>query len=221
MSEPVGNSPRSQGDIPDIPGNSLKGRDLRGGEAKDPMEPAQKIIEGKVVTRKQPWYKRFARSMVADDAQSIGDWVLVDVFVPAVKNLIHDIVTGGVDRTLYGTSRARRSIYGERREGLRTRYDRMSEPGEPRRMLSREARARHDFDDVVLGSYEEAVDVVKALIDRVERYGAASVADLYDFVGVTGSFMDQRWGWTDLRLADVRQTRGGFLLDLPAPEPLR
>jgi hypothetical protein len=87
--------------------------------------------------------------------------------------------------------------------------------------MSREAQRRHDFDEVVLDINSEAIEVVEALIARVVRYGAASVADLYDLVGVTGSFADQKWGWTDLSTADVRPSRGGFLLDLPQPEPLR
>jgi hypothetical protein len=219
MSEPVGNSPRAPGDIP---GNARKDREARQEKEVEPREPVQKIIEGKVVTRRPPWYKRFGRSLIADDAQSMGDWIMVEIILPAVRNLISDTVKGSTDRILYGTSRARRSGLVGDRPGLRTRYDRISsDPGEPRRMLSRESRARHDFDDVVLSTHAEAVDVVEALIARVERYGAASVSDLYELVGVTGSFADQRWGWTDLRDADVRQVRGGFLLDLPRPEPIR
>lgn len=218
MSEPVGNSPRSPGDIP---GNSRKDREARQEKEVEAREPVQKIIEGKVVTRRPPWYKRFGRSLIADDAQSMGDWIMVEIILPAVRNLISDTVKGSTDRILYGTSRARRSgIVGER-PALRTRYDRISDPGEPRRMLSRESRARHDFDDVVLTTHAEAVEVIEAMIDRVQRYGATSVADMYELVGVTGSFADQRWGWTDLRDADVRQVRGGFLLDLPRPEPIR
>jgi hypothetical protein len=221
MSEPVGNSPRS---LSDMPGNTHKEREARQEkEAKEAPEKAEKIIEGKVITRKPPWFKRIARSMIAEDAQSLGDLLIIDVIVPSIKNLVADIIGQGTTRILFGTARNRgRSIVGDR-PGLRTRYDLVGGGGapEPRRMLSRESRARHDFSDVVLDTRAEAIDVVEALIRRVDRYGSASVSDLYDLVGVTGSFQDQRWGWTDLRTADVRQVRGGFLLDLPLPDPLR
>lgn len=223
MSEPVGNSPRTPGDVPS---NAHRVRQTPRAEAvestevKEVKDPVNKIIEGKVTTRKIPWYKRFAHSLVADDTQSMGDWVMQEVIIPSIRNLISDTVRGSTDRLLYGTARARGPARIGERPGLRTRYDQMSDH-EPRRMLSRDARARHDFNDVVLDSRTEAIEVIEALIDRVDRYQSATVADLYDLVGVTGSFADQRWGWTDLRTADVRQVRGGFLLDLPSPEPLR
>lgn len=217
MSEPVGNAARTPGDVPS---NTLKGREAPKREVVEDAPPAEKMVEGNVITRKVPWYKRFAKSLIAEDATSIGDYLIVDILVPAVKNLIADTIKGGTDRVIYGQARGRgRGVLGDR-PGLRTRYDQMSDR-EPRRMLSRESRATHNFSDIVLSDREEAVEVVEALIDRVERYRSAAVSDLYDFVGETGSYADRNWGWTDLRGADVRQVRGGWLLDLPSPEPLR
>lgn len=220
MSEPVGNSPRTPGDVPGNSHRTQQAKQKEPVEVTEVKEPVNKIIEGKAVARKVPWYKRFAHKLVADDAQSMGDWVMQEVLIPSLRNLISDTVNGSTQRLLYGTARPRGATRVGERPGLRTRYDQMSDH-EPRRMLSRESRARHDFNDVVLDTRSDAIDVVEALIDRVERYQSASVSDLYDLVGVTGSFADQRWGWTNLRDADVRQVRGGFLLDLPSPEPLR
>lgn len=220
MSEPVGNAARTPGDVPS---NTLKGRDAPKKEVAEDAPPAEKIVEGKVVTRKVPWYKRFASNLIADDATSMGDWIMQEVILPSVRNLISDAVKGSTDRVLYGSrGRAGGSILGNRGGSLRTRYDRMSEEREPRR-LTREARARHDFDEVVLDSRSEAIEVIEALVDRAVRYKAVTVSDLYDLLGVTGSYADRSYGWSEaeLRYADVRQTRGGYLLELPKPEPLR
>lgn len=231
MSEPVGNQSRSKakpgGDMSAIAGNSHKTRTAAEAEVATVAESpdkAEKMVEGKVVTRKMPWWKKFASSMVADDAQNVGDYILTDVVVPSARRLIVEIVEGAVNRVIFGTSRARRTS-GFGTTSLRhVPYDRLSDRGverDPRRGISQAARARHDFDEVVLETREEAVIVIDALIDRVSRYGATTVADLYDILGVTGSYVDQKWGWTDLITADVRQVRGGFLLDLPRPEPIR
>lgn len=233
MSEPVGNAPRNPGDIP---GNSHKER------LKDPTStplpapgtvPPQKkeeltqITTSKGVVRKQAWYKRFGRSLIADDVTNIREWIMVEVVVPSIRNLLADSIKGSTDRVLYGQARGRGRGFGYQggyvggveRPGLRTRYDKMAD-GEPRKMLSREARARHDFDGVVLDSHAEAAAVIDALIHRVEMFGAATISDLYDLVGVSGSYADRNYGWTDLRTADVREYGGAWLLDLPATELL-
>lgn len=226
MSEPVGNQPRkkppSPGSMAAITGNSHKERGADA-ETTAEREPAEKIVEGRVISRKQPWWKRFRQTMLAEDAGNVGEYILTDVVIPATKNLIVDMIGQSIERVLFGTSRGRvrRSPLGA---SLRDQvnYNRFSGDREPvRRPMSREARARHDFNEIVLENRTEAIEVVEALIDRISRYGAVTVADLYDFVGTTGSFADQRWGWSDLTTADVRQVPGGFLLDLPAPEPIR
>jgi hypothetical protein len=226
MSEPVGNSPRKKPDTQSgmaaISGNSHKDRET----AKDnpEREPIEKMIEGKVISRKQPVWKRFTRSMIADDVGNVGEYILTDVVIPATKNLIVDMVGQSIERVLFGTSRGRirRSPLGmslRDQVNYSGRYSGDREP--PRRPMSREARARHDFNEIVLENRTEAIEVLEAMVARIVRYGAVTVADLYDFVGTTGSFADQRWGWSDLTTADVRQVPGGFLLDLPAPEPIR
>lgn len=216
-SEPVGNRPRNL----DIPGNSHKAREAE--STPEPIiekDPIQKIIEGKVVRKKVPWYKRVATSMIAEDAGSVREYLIDDVVGPALRNLVRDMVVGSVDRTLFGQARTRRNVVGGGPvSSIRNKYHDV--PTERPRVLSRESRARHDFDDIVLDSRSEALEVIEFLVQRIEKYNVATVSDLYDALGVTGDFAAQRWGWTDLRDAYIRQTRAGFLLDLPRPESLR
>lgn len=227
MSEqPVGNMPRSSG----IPNNSHKARENNApAPSGEPREELTKIVTGKVSLKKSPWYKRIGRSLIADDASSVGGYIIEDVVGPAIRNLIYDVITGGAARTLYGSTRGG----GLRREStirgggpvssIRTRYDKMSEegPGGARRGMSQEARARHDFQEVVLGDRQEAVGILEALIDYIGRYGTVTVAELYTLCGVTGSHADRSWGWSDLSTADIRQYRQGWLIDLPDAQPLR
>ena len=67
-----------------------------------------------------------------------------------------------------------------------------------RREPSARNRSRHDFDDIVLDSRGEAEEVLSTLVDLVEDYGVASVADLYDLVGIESTFVDTKYGWTNL-----------------------
>jgi hypothetical protein len=88
-------------------------------------------------------------------------------------------------------------------------------------MLSRRSRARGAFDELIIPSRQEAEEVIERMFDILSRYGAVSVADLYELTGVQSSHTDMKWGWAELRGAKaVRLRQGGFLLDLPEPEPL-
>lgn len=226
-SEPVGNSPRGG-----IPNNSHKERDAVQAQAQHEAaknEPLEAVAHGRKL--KKAWYKRAAGSILADDTSTIGEYILIDVLVPAIKNLLYDIVTQGTGRALYSGGRAnmRGPSFGLRgsQSSIRTKYDQMSSgPGpmmtDPRPSLSREARARHDFSDVVLDSREEAISILDNLISQISQYGVATVRNLYELCGITSNdYMDQKWGWRNLDQADVRQYRGGWLLDLPAPVPFR
>lgn len=231
MSEPVGNAPRASGDIPNIPGNSHKEREAKQKEQKEQpteREPLSRLVEGKVVSRKKPWWKRWKNSLVAEDSQDMGEYIMTEFVIPSLKNLVADAINGYMDRMLFGSSRhrGRGMILGDRRASpiRTTRYDLVTDRDrdrDPRRTLSHQARATHDFDDIVLEHRSDAIDVVETMIDRVRRFGNASVADLYDLVGITPMYTDQRWGWTNLDTANVRQVHGGFLLDLPRTEPIR
>ena len=62
------------------------------------------------------------------------------------------------------------------------------------------------------------------MLDRmneiVETYGLVKVADLYDLVGLTCNYTDNKYGWTSLRTADIVRVRDGYTLKLPKAMPI-
>lgn len=188
----------------------------------------EKVVEGTVVRRKKPWHKKVAALFVGDDMQTVGQYLTFEVLLPAIKDTIVDVATQGVERMFYGEVR---SVH---RKGPRhnssnytnytsySRYQTQAErrPGRPE--ISKRARANHDFDEIILKTRGEAQEVIDRLYDLVAKYDSASVADLYDLVGASSAYTDDKWGWTDLRGAGAtRLSRGGgYLLDLPQPELL-
>jgi hypothetical protein len=79
---------------------------------------------------------------------------------------------------------------------------------------------RQAMGDIIMTSNEEADLVLERLTDIVDNYDTASIADLYDLLGLPHTYIDNKWGWDDLRDADVRQVREGFLIILPPAEPI-
>ena len=137
--------------------------------------------------------------------------------------MISDATKEATDRLLFGSD-SRRVSKSRDREGTYTPYGKMYNNGPsraPQRDLSSRARSQHDFDEIILGSRGEAEEVLDQLGVLVDDYGHAKVSDLYSMVGITGSYIDDRWGWTDLRSATTSRVRQGYLLDLPAPINLK
>lgn len=66
----------------------------------------------------------------------------------------------------------------------------------------------------------EAEDVLMSLNELIDVYGKASVADLYDLVGISGRYTDVKYGWTNLMTASHTRVRDGYLLKLPRVMPL-
>ena len=211
----------------EFPGNSHKEKT----EQQERERPKQdKIVKGVVKQRKPPWTRRVFGAFFADDANSVGRYILMDVLVPALKDTLADMVQQSIERTLYGrVSPHHRSHYGRSRQHPSPiSYNRFSQSpahstwsrSEDRRDISPQARRRHDFDEILLATRVEAVNVLDRLSELCDKYAQVTVSDLYDLVGIEGTFADERWGWIDLRGASTRRVNGGYLLDLPSPRQL-
>lgn len=189
----------------------------------EPTRPkVQKVISGTAVQTKPGMMAKFKELYMGDDARSVGQYLLQEVFVPYTKNLITDIVSQGVERMMYGTATPRSSRRGEKSY---TSYSRISsgrdERREAPRELSRRERADHDFDNITLRTRDDAIQVFETLNDRIDQYDVATVADMLDAVDITPSFADNAWGWVEPMRPSVRRTRNGYMLELPPPVSVR
>lgn len=209
-------------DQDEFPANS---RVNRPAEKPDEKKVERVVLSG-VSRRKPPLGRRFKELFVRGDAQSVGGYILNDILLPAVKDTIADMVSQGIERMLFGEGRSTSRRTGARPGAGPTPYHRYAstppwqkdrQREEPR---SRQARGTHNFDDIILETRVEGEEVVERLYDLVNRYQEATVADLYELVGLPAAFTDEKWGWTELRGAGVTRISNGYLLDLPRPIPL-
>ena len=185
----------------------------------------QRVINTEVKTRRRSLSRRFSDIFFDQDAGDIKSYLFIEVFVPAIKNLILDIVNQGLGMKFYGSGRA----YSNRSNGgnnQKTPYGSFFRPqssqnNSPSKSRVEYSRVSHDFDDIILESKGEADQVIDILNEAISQYGQATVADLYDAVGKTTSFTDNSFGWFDLKRARSVRVRDGYLLDLPRPVSLK
>lgn len=168
--------------------------------------------------------KQFSETFVGGDAKTATRYVMFDVLLPAIKDMVVEAGSQGIEKLIFGDSRRRGSTPPQAGPTGYVNYGRyshaMNKPTAAQRVLSREARARHNFDEIVMDQRAEAEEVIDRLFELVSRYESASVADLYELVGLKSNHTDHNWGWADLTGSGVTRVRGGYLLDLPDPEPL-
>lgn len=188
-------------------------------EEQKSKEVVKKDIQpvAKAKTKKRSEVKKFADVFIAEDITSVKDYIVNDVLIPAAKKAISDIITNGIDMILYGEAKGR----DRRRDGgSRVSYTKYYERDRDRDYdRGRTRRSVYDYDDIILDTRGEAEDVLNRMDDLIDAYGMVSVADLYDLVGISGNYTDNKYGWTNLRNAEVRRTRDGYLLKLPKALP--
>lgn len=184
----------------------------------------EQVTEGEVIRKKKSLSKQFRETFIAGDAKNAAHYAVFSVMIPAAKDMIADAGSQGLERLIFGESKSgRRRPPASASPFGRVAYNRYSTPtseADDRRAMSKRARATHDFDEIILISRTEAETVIDRLFDLVSQYGSASVADLYELVGIESTHTDMKWGWTDVRGAGVSKVRNGYFLDLPDPEPL-
>jgi hypothetical protein len=185
----------------------------------------KRVTSGEAIRKRKSLRRQFSETFVAGDAKGAARYVVLDVLLPAAKDMIVEAGAQGIEKLIYGDSRRRGSIRPQVGNLGYVAYNRYAAqqshpPTSPQRAMSRQARARHNFDEIILDERSEAEEVIDRLFDLVIRYESATVADLYELVGLASTHTDHKWGWTNLQGAGVSRVRGGYLLDLPEPESL-
>lgn len=206
---------------PEMPSNSRE----KGPKKEVEPKKIEQVTVNEVQRRKKPLGKRFTETFVQGEAKGAASYVLYDVLIPAAKDAVADAFSQGIERMLFGEVRSRSRRGASAGPTTYTSYGRYSSgPANVRREeprnISKKARGAHDFDEIILATRPEAEEVIDRLNELLSRYGSASVGDMYELVGITSNYTDEKWGWTDLRGSEIIRVRDGYLLDLPRPDSL-
>ena len=189
------------------------------------------------VRHKKSIWKSVGDRFISEDAEYVGSSLVDDILIPALRDLINDILHGAVDMTFGGGGYYRGSSRRGGRGGSYISYNRYYDDRDSRRRRSRRDRYDDydDDDDYVISKRgidfsefrfeyrEDADDVFEMLCDRLEKYDQVELAYFLDKVGKTvpGNWTTEDWGWTNFAGTKVRgNSRNGWYIDLPRPKEL-
>lgn len=198
-----------------LPDNSHKSRN----EKKEAPEGkrVEKVIHGKAKVKKNNT-RKLSDVFISEDVGNVKNYILMDVIVPSIKKALYELVVGTLDMTLYGG----------RGNGRRPTADKVSfrdynsvSHRDERSYSSNRTASGYSYDDIVVDTRGEAETVLMRLDEVMEEYDCVRVADLYDLVGVTGNYTDNRYGWTNIRNAEVVKVRDGYKIKMPRALPLK
>lgn len=214
-------------ETPDLPGNSNHPL----GDGAKPTKKIDQVVVNPATFKKASFGARFREAVTGGSTDSVFDYVVFEVIVPAAKDMFADAVSSGVERLIFGETRGSRRPRGRGSSSLparnaTTNYTSYSgRPGGAAYAASRSAsvassRGTHEFGEILLATRPEADAVLTCMYDLLEKYEAVCVADLYELVGISPAYTDHNYGWTALTNASYKRTREGYVLVLPKPDHL-
>lgn len=184
------------------------------------------ITTGKVKAKKPSIKSKLVDVFLSEERGNVGQYLTFDVLIPAIKDTICNLGHAALDISFYGGSR--RYTNQSQSDSIYS-YDSCYKPNYSRPQQNqprdRYAHINHEgvfrFDNIEFGMRAEAQEVLDCLIMRIVDSDYATVADLYDLIGRTADFTMERWGWYNLDTAYVTNVRGGFVIRLPKPQPIK
>lgn len=210
-------------EIPDYKPNSKKYKEEQAQKQETDKKKVEKVIHGTAKVKKKSELRKFADNFISEDVDSVKTYVIRDVVIPSVIDLVEDIVVGGIRTLLRGDSGRRESR--DRRYGgspSYVNYTRYSDRRDDRRSSDNQTRRGYGYDDVVVNSRADAEAVIEQMDGLLDTYGMVSVADLYDLVGMSSNYTDNNYGWTNIRNAEpVRLRDGGWMIKMPRAIPIK
>ena len=175
------------------------------------------VVSGPVTIKKKSEVSKFASAFISGETSNLKNHIVMDLLVPTIKKTIYDIFVTTMDTVLFGGNGNR----GERRgNSSYVSYNRYSDRSrESSRYEGSGNRSGYSYNDIIFNNRGEAEEVLSQMDYIIEQYRMVSVADLFDLVGESCNFTDQKYGWTNLRNAEVVRVRDGYMIKLPKALP--
>jgi len=190
-------------------------------EKKDERVEQRPVVKGNVKIKKEPLSRKFSDVFLSDTVGNVKSYIIFDVVVPAIKDLIVSMVTNGTEMLVNGRSGGHRSSNRNDRENY-SRISRGNRIGASEGPIRGNPRDRYSYNDIIFDSRGDAREVLDCMYDILDKFKMVSIADFYELAHAEEceKYTDRKYGWFDLGSAEVTRDRDGYRILLPRPELL-
>ena len=199
----------------DFPSNAHKTK-------KELSKPKQeKVVTGEVKKTKPSFLKRAAEAIFSDvEEQDLKTQIVFDYLVPTIKDTVVDMGKMLLEAIFYGSTTTRRHSSGGGSKPYKVSYS--SYYDNDKKSSSASRKTSYNFDEITMNSRGDAEQVLDTMIEISNEYGAASVGDFLDLVGIDNNFTDYKYGWYkgDLVKTTISRNHSGYIINFSKPTAL-
>lgn len=199
------------GQNPAYPGNSNLEHEQK--------EKVEKVVTGEVVMKKPSLGKKIATTFLGANPSDVKSW-LRDNAILWIKNTVLD----GLAIMMFGRPYSNGSY---RVPNVVSNVSRFTLQPTSRGPLAQTVGAQNNqsplYNSLGYAEYSDADTVLTGLVERIDRYGRASISNMYDLSGITNyDFTMAYWGWRNLGSATITVRPDGlWQINLPTPIDIR
>lgn len=195
------------------------------------VKKVKTVTTGKVRLHEKNTGDRIKDLMCNESARKVGDYLVYDILLPALKKTISQMVSNGTDMLLFGEvkSSSRNRFEDDGYTSYHSYYSskKDKEYERDRKYNPRSMRASFkDFRDPEFDNIGDAKRVISELYDLMHRHGNVSIGEFYDIAGIKEfPHTYYNYGWTsfpDLTTRRVIDREGYpfYIIEMPRPESL-
>lgn len=181
-------------------------------------------------------FEKFADTFLAQDIHEVGEYVITDVIIPAIKKTLVEIIKNGAEMLFYGETKA--SKINDPTNPW-TSYNAYYQSGSKSNRSGSDNRLKGGSDNYRLEfrTRAQAEEAKENLLELIRTYKSASIADFCEISraqikitdqeiakDIPAKWNDNDWGWYDLTANDIEVVRlfnGFYTLKLPKPTYLK
>lgn len=192
------------------------------------------IIGGGSV-KKKPIGERLAETFLGGSIKDAKSYVVREVIVPKIKELVYESITGSIDKLINGGSGGKKSSYSSYTVYPTTYTSYNNYNNTPKLSQVFGSGSSRAPAVITLAHKTDADYVLSRMVEYLQHYPEGVTVSTYyeacrevlEAGGVKSdiskvmSYTDEYYGWTDLSGARVRPHEGGYIVQLPPTIQLR